>query len=108
MLHQDSSTHQGRLPQELALKGMTEIEAANRYLQEHYLPVFNEEFSHLAREEGTAFVPLAGVNPDEYLCERYPRIVSNDNCIKIGNHRRYNQADKPCVNYSDSSICPWQ
>ena len=76
-------THQGRLPQELALKGITEMEAANRYLQDHYLPAFNEEFSHPAREDGTAFVPLAGVNLDEYLCERYTRTVTNDNCIKI-------------------------
>ena len=65
--------HQGRLPQELALKGMTEMDAANRYLQAHYLPAFNEEFSHLAREEGAAFIPLVGVSLDEYLCEHGPR-----------------------------------
>jgi transposase len=31
-------THQGRLPKELALAGITEMEEANRYIQETYLP----------------------------------------------------------------------
>ena len=38
-------THQGRLPQELALAGIAGMETANRYLQEVYRPAFNTEFS---------------------------------------------------------------
>ncbi len=76
-------THQGRLPNELAIKGITDMAAANTYLNEHYLPAFNAQFSHCAREEGTAFVPLAGVDLDDYLCECYDRVVGKDNCVQF-------------------------
>jgi hypothetical protein len=36
-------THQGRLPQELALAGITNMAAANRYLAEVYQPAFNAD-----------------------------------------------------------------
>lgn len=76
-------THQGRLPNELALKGITDMKAANEYLKNHYLPAFNAEFSHPAREAGSAFVPLAGIDLDDYLCERYERVVGKDNCVQF-------------------------
>jgi hypothetical protein len=76
-------THQGRLPQELALKGITDMAAANEYLKDHYLPEFNAEFAHAAREKGSAFVPLAGINLDDYLCEQYERIVGKDNTVQF-------------------------
>lgn len=76
-------THQGRLPQELALKGITGMKEANDYLKNHYMPAFNKEFSHGAREKGNAFVSLAGVNLDDYLCERYERVVRKDNCVQF-------------------------
>ena len=44
-------THQGRLPKELALYGITTMEAANRYLAEAYLPACNAEFMQPAAEE---------------------------------------------------------
>jgi transposase len=76
-------THQERLPKELALEGITTMEAANRYLSEVYLPAFNAEFSHPAPEEGSAFVPWTGEPLDEILCEHFERIVGNDNCVSF-------------------------
>ena len=76
-------THQGRLPNELALKAITTMQAANEYLSKYYMPAFNAEFSHLAREEGNAFVPLAGINLDDYLCEQYERTVGKDNSVQF-------------------------
>jgi len=76
-------THQGRLPNELALKGITDIDEANAYLRNHYMPAFNDEFAHGAREQGCAFVPLAGINLDDYLCERYERVVGKDNSVQF-------------------------
>lgn len=38
-------THQGRLPFELAAAGITDMETANRYLREVYIPAFNAEFA---------------------------------------------------------------
>ena len=76
-------THQGRLPNELALMGITSMEAANHYLKEHYMPRFNKAFSHPAREQGNAFVPLAGIHLDDYLCERFERVVGKDNSVQF-------------------------
>lgn len=77
------STHQERLPKELALMGITTMEEANRYLRETYLPAFNRKFAHPAREEGSAFMPYIGPSLDDILCERFERTVQHDNCVKF-------------------------
>ncbi len=76
-------THQGRLPKELAAHGITEMEEANRYLKETYLPAFNREFTHPSREQGTAFIKWMGTNIDDILCEQHERTVSSDNCVSF-------------------------
>ena len=76
-------THQGRLPQELALAGITDMEAANRYLLDVYRPAFNAEFAVPAMESGSAFVPWIGGSLEDILCEQYERIVGNDNCVRF-------------------------
>ncbi|MBT9136982.1 MAG: hypothetical protein DDT34_02068 [Firmicutes bacterium] len=76
-------THQERLPKELALAGITDREAANRYLVETYMPAFNAEFMRPAREEGSSFVPWMGDALEDVLCERYERVVGNDNCVSF-------------------------
>ena len=79
------STHQERLPKELALMGITTMEKANQYLRETYLPAFNRKFSHPSGEEGSAFMPYIGPSLDEILCERFERTVQHDNCVKFEN-----------------------
>jgi len=74
-------THQGRLPQELAAANITTIKEANRYLREMYLPAFNVEFKQPAMEEGSAFIPYIGHALDDTLCEKYERVVGNNNCV---------------------------
>ena len=76
-------THQGRLPKELALAGITEMAAANRYLKQQYLPAYNAEFRQPALESGTAFVSCAGTNLKEILCEHFERKVGPDNCVSF-------------------------
>jgi hypothetical protein len=76
-------THQDRLVTELALHGITEMDAANRYLAQTYKPSFNTEFMQPASEEGSAFVPWAGDNLDDILCEQDERTVSADNCVSF-------------------------
>jgi transposase len=77
------STHQERLPRELALQGIITMDAANRYLSDIYLPAFNAEFMQPAAEEGTAFVEWIGANLDDILCEQYERTVTADNCVSF-------------------------
>ena len=76
-------THQGRLPQELALAGITHMAQANQYLAKVYRPAFNAEFAQPAMEQGSAFVPWIGGSLEDILCEQYERTVSSDNCVRF-------------------------
>jgi transposase len=76
-------THQGRLPQELARAGITDIQAANRYLEEVYRPEHNREFGVVSRCEGTAYVPFISGNLPDILCEQHERTADNDNCVSF-------------------------
>ena len=53
-------THQGRLPQELAKAGVTDMASANRYLEQIYMARHNAEFGVKPAAEGTAFIPYIG------------------------------------------------
>ena len=77
------ATHQGRLANELAFFGITEMDAANRYLNEHYRLAFNREFMVPVTEPGSGFVPLLGAQIDDILCEHYERTVGRDNCVSF-------------------------
>lgn len=76
-------THQDRLVKELILHGIIDMDAANRYLAQMYLPTFNAEFMQPAPEEGSAFVSWAGNNLDDILCEQDERTVGADNCVSF-------------------------
>ena len=76
-------THQDRLVKELALHKITEMDAANRYLIQVYMPAYNSEFMQSAPEEGSLFVPWTGENLDDILCEHHERTVSADNCVSF-------------------------
>ncbi|MBU1891161.1 ISNCY family transposase, partial [Patescibacteria group bacterium] len=76
-------THQDRLVKELALYGIIEMNAANQYLAQVYLPAYNAEFMNPALEDGSAFVPWIGQNLDDILCEQEERTVSADNCVSF-------------------------
>jgi transposase len=75
-------TLQDRLPKELALAGMTDMAAANRYLTEQFLPQHNERFLVRATEPGTAFIPWVGTHLTEILCVQEERVVANDNTVR--------------------------
>jgi hypothetical protein len=97
-------THQGRLPKELALMGITTMEEANRYLCETYLPAFNRKFAHPAREEGSAFVPYIGPPLNDILCEHHERVVQHDNCVRFENLVLQISKDEYRCNYIKAKI----
>jgi len=97
-------THQDRLTKELALYGITGMEAANRYIEEVYLPEFNKEFMQPSLEEGSAFVPWIGGNPEEILCEQHDRQVGNDNCVSFEGEKLQIPADKHRCHYIKANV----
>ena len=66
-------TLQGRLPNELALEGITDMATANAWLKEDFWPRFNATFSVPAPEAGSAFVPLMNIDLKEILCIPQPQ-----------------------------------
>lgn len=74
-------TLQKRLPQELRLAGITTMAAANRFLEEVYLPAHNARFARPAEAVGAAFVPFAG-DLEDILCVQEERVVGNDNTVR--------------------------
>jgi transposase len=77
-------TWQGRLPQELRLAGISTLEAANRFLREHYIPAFNEKFMVKATEPGTAFRKTGRRDLDYIFSIQTERVVGKDNTVAIG------------------------
>jgi transposase len=75
-------TLQDRLPKELALAGITEMAAANRYLATQFLPAHNQRFAVSASEVGTAFIPWVGPHLTEILCVQEERVVAKDNTVR--------------------------
>ena len=97
-------THQERLPKELALAGITDMEAANDYLRKVYMPAFNAEFLESAVVEGSAFVPWIGGQLEDYLCERHERVVGHDNCVSFNNIKLQIPADQHRCHYVKAKV----
>ena len=78
-------TWQGRLPQELRLAGCTTLEAANRFLREHYIGEFNRRFQVKPEQSGTAFVACRRADLDNIFCLQFERTVNRDNTVSFQN-----------------------
>jgi len=78
-------TWQGRLPQELRVRGLTTIESANQFLQEEYCRAFTQRFGVAASEQGTAFVPLKRKDLDLVFSLQHERVVARDNTVSFAN-----------------------
>jgi hypothetical protein len=77
-------TIQGRLPQELRLAGIADYHAANKYLEEIFVPDFNRLFTVEPAERESAFVRLTGVDLRLLLSVQHERIVRGDNTVLFG------------------------
>jgi hypothetical protein len=75
-------TLQDRLVNELRLERITEIGAANQYLQEVYLPRHNALFMVEPDSDTSAFTPVVGYDIANILCLQSDRIVSGDNNVR--------------------------
>jgi hypothetical protein len=80
-------TWQGRLPQELRLRGIRSLEAANRFLREEYIAEFNARFQVSAAQRGTAFVRRSSRDLDLIFALQFERTVNRDNTVSIQNLR---------------------
>ena len=98
-------TLQDRLVKELSLAGITDIEAANRFIEESYLPDHNRRFATEPAFEDSAFVPLAHpAQIDDILCRQEERVVGNDNSVRYGQRRLQIPASPARAHYVKATV----
>jgi hypothetical protein len=78
-------TWQGRLPQELRLRGIKELPAANQFLKQEYIAEFNRRFTAPAAQKGTAFVRTQRKDLEWIFSLQHERTVSQDNTVTLDN-----------------------
>jgi len=78
-------TWQGRLPQELRLRGITDLEKANEFLRTRYIAEFNDKFAVTAAQKGSAFVRIRRKDLDWIFSVQHERTVNNDNTVTLAN-----------------------
>lgn len=97
-------TLQDRLVKELALAGVTEIEAANRFIKEIYLPRHNARFAKPAQLQETAFVAADPALLAETLCIEAERVVARDNTVVFGKRRLQLPASRERAHYVKANV----
>jgi transposase len=76
-------TWQGRLPQELRLRGIKTLSAANDFLRQQYVAELNRRFQVPAKERGTAFLPRNIRDLDLVFSLQWERKVNQDNTVQV-------------------------
>jgi transposase len=78
-------TWQGRLPQELRLRELHTLQAANRFLREDYITEFNRRFRVAPTQRGNAFVPCRSRDLERIFSLQFERSVNRDNTVSFQN-----------------------
>jgi transposase len=78
-------TWQGRLPQELRVRGITSKEEANRFLRESYIGEMSRRFGVPAAQAESAFVPANGKDLERIFSLQHERVVNGDNTVNFAN-----------------------
>jgi hypothetical protein len=78
-------TWQGRLPQELRVRGITKLEAANQFLRQEYIAEFNRRFTTPAAQKGTAFVRTHRKDLEWIFSLQHEHTVGQDNTVTLDN-----------------------
>lgn len=97
-------THQDRFVKELALFHITDIDPANDYIINRYLPDFNARFTEPPLEQGTAFVPFVTGSIDDILCEHHERTVGRNNCVSFDRMTLQIPPDMYRCNYVNTKV----
>jgi transposase len=81
-----NETLQGRLPQELRIRGIKTLKEANSYIRGEYIKEHNKKFAVNPQQEGSAFIAVPeSVDLEKIFCFKHERTVNNDNTISFKN-----------------------
>jgi transposase len=91
-------TLQSRLPVEFAKRGISDVEAANRFLETEYIPMFNARFS-VDAEGAPVLVKYSGAAPiDTILCVKETRTTDAAGCFSYkGQYFRILGGGRPLI-----------
>lgn len=79
-----NGSFQDRLVAEMRVKGIDSYPAANRYLNQIFIPKYCRRFGVQPREKTSAWRKIpAHIDLRNVLCRRYLRTVNNDNTISV-------------------------
>lgn len=109
-------TLQNRLPQELKLNAITDMQTANAFLRDTFIPQFNQRFKIKPQETEDVFVPWmhSNMNLDDILCLHEQRNVNKDNTVsykaktlqipKVAHKVSYSKTKVKIHEYRDGSM----
>lgn len=81
-------TAQDRLIKEMRIEGISTIEAANQYLEDFWIPFWNQRFAVKPVEPRDRHRPLPKrARPEVLFAETWTRVVTNDFTIRYKNRR---------------------
>jgi len=100
------ATLQARLPNELKLEGIIDMDKANKYLKEVYLPYHNNRFMVKPKQDSSIFIPYqaGNIGLDDILCIQETRIAKKDNTISYNGKTLQIPKDKYRYNYVKAKI----
>lgn len=76
-------TLQDRLVKELHTAGIRSLAGAHRYLNQSFLPAYNDEFSRAPMDPASAFAPVGTADLDGIFCHEETRTVQRDNTVTL-------------------------
>lgn len=98
------ATLQDRLVKELAHAGIGDIETANRWIREVYLPAHNARFAKPAAVAEKAFVAADTEVLRETLCSEDQRVVGRDNTVAYAGLRLQLPQSRTRAHYVKASV----
>ena len=90
-------TDQDRLVKELKLASITNIDDANRFLQEYYIPKMNSKFTIPASKRGNLHRKTDKYNLDDIFCIQAKRIVQNDWVVRYNSRFFQIEDSRPAI-----------
>lgn len=80
-------TLQGRVPQELRLKGISTTDEANAYFRATLTKKLNKTFKKAPEKPGSAFGKVGDIDLDKVFSLQHDRVVANDNTVSYANKK---------------------
>ena len=77
-------TVQDRMIPELRLSGITDTQAANRWLQDYFIDRYNKRFGVKPSKTGIVFRKISKQDIYNLVTFAYEAVVANDNCVRLG------------------------